>query len=225
MSDGLKDGNEPREQGKKAPQSVLQRRLTAILAADIAGFSGLMSADEQGTYERFRSHRLELIDPLIAEHRGRIVKLMGDGFLVEFGSVVSAVECAVRIQRGMASRNGGVPEGRQMKLRIGVNLGDVLVDGDDIFGNGVNIAARLEAAAEPGAIYLSSEAHRQVRQAMNADFEDLGERGLKNIPEPVRIYRLRAVPEQSSVADRSLDWMNVPRPTPPADQPSIIVLP
>jgi TolB-like protein/Tfp pilus assembly protein PilF len=113
-----------------------------------------------------------------------------------------------------------------MKLRIGVNLGDVLVEGDDIFGNGVNIAARLEAAAaEPGAIYLSSEAHRQVRQAMNADFEDLGERGLKNIPEPVRIYRLRPVPEQSSVADCSLDWMNVPRPTPPADQPSIIVLP
>ena len=215
------------DHAKGATQSVLQRRLAAILAADVAGFSRLMGADEQGTYERFRAHRLELIDPMIAEHHGRIVKLMGDGFLVEFGSVVSAVECAIRIQRGMAARNSDMQEDRRMRLRIGISLGDVLVDDDDIFGDGVNIAARLEASAKPGAICLSAEAHRHVRQAVSAEFEDLGERELKNITTPVRVYQLRPVADQPAIGDRTTDR---PRYTatplkPPTDQPSIVVLP
>jgi adenylate cyclase len=212
---------------KGATPSVPQGRLAAILAADIVGFSRLMGADEQGTYERFRAHRLELIDPMIAEHGGRIVKLMGDGFLVEFGSVVRTVECAIRIQRGMASRNSGLPEDRRMRLRIGISLGDVLVDDGDIFGDGVNIAARLDASAKPGAICLSSEAYRYVRQAVDAEFDDLGECELKNIATPVRVYQLRPVADQPIIGDRMTDRpLDTAAPLKrPMDPHSIVVLP
>ncbi len=142
------------------------RRLTAILAADVAGYSRLMGADEEGTHERLKAHLRELIEPKIAEHRGRIVKNTGDGFLAEFASVVDAVRCAVEVQRGMAERNAAIPPEKRIEFRIGINLGDVIVEGEDIFGDGVNIAARLEALAEPGGICVSrSGARSGARQA------------------------------------------------------------
>src|ERR1700692_3489856 len=134
------------------------RRLTAILAADVAGYSRLMGADEEGTLERLKAHRRELIDPKIAEHHGRIVKTTGDGMLVEFGSVVDAVRCAVEVQQRMSERNGDVPSDQRIEFRVGINLGDIIIDGDDIFGDGVNIAARLEGMAEPGTVCLSAGA-------------------------------------------------------------------
>jgi len=133
----------------------VERRLAAILAADVVGYSRLMAADEEGTLARLRAHREEFIDPTIAKHHGRIVKLMGDGALIEFASVVDAVRCALDIQRGMADRNAGVSDGQRIDFRIGVNLGDVIIEGDDIYGGGVNIAARLEGLAEPGGIVIS----------------------------------------------------------------------
>jgi len=158
-----------------------ERRLAAILAADVAGYSRLMGADEEGTLAALKAVRRELADPIIAEHRGRIVKTTGDGLLIEFQSVVDAVRCAVEIQRGMALRNAALPEGRRIEFRIGVNLGDVILDGGDIFGDGVNIAARLEALAEPGGICLAGAAHEQVRDKLDSDFEDVGEQQFKNM--------------------------------------------
>jgi adenylate cyclase len=167
------------------------RRLTAILAADVAGYSRLMGADEEGTHERLKSLRRELVDPKIAEHHGRIVKTTGDGMLVEFASVVDAVRCAAELQRAMIDREAGMPEDRRIRFRIGINLGDIIVDGDDIFGDGVNVAARLEALAEPGGICVSRTVRDQIRDKLPYSFEDMGGQSVKNIARPVRVYALR----------------------------------
>jgi adenylate cyclase len=166
------------------------RRLAAILAADVAGYSRLMGEDEAGTAKALREHRAAG-DPLIAEHGGRVVKTTGDGALIEFGSVVGAVQCAIALQKLMAARNAGITGERRMDLRMGVHLGDVLIDGDDIIGDGVNIAARLEGIAEPGGICISEDAFRRVRGRVDAEFDDIGEQNLKNIARPLRIYCVR----------------------------------
>ena len=165
------------------------RRLAAILAADIVGYSRLMGLDEAGTVEALREHRVAA-DPIIAEHGGRIVKTTGDGVLIEFGSVVGAVECALALQRLAAERNAGTPSEGRMEWRIGVHLGDVLIEGEDILGDGVNIAARLEGIAEPNGICISEDAFRQVRGKVEVEFADMGERSLKNIARPLRVYRV-----------------------------------
>src|SRR5262249_19646421 len=167
-----------------------ERKLVAILAADVVGYSRLMEVDEAGTLARLKTHRLELIDPAIAKHRGRIIKTTGDGLLVEFQSVVDAVECATEIQTRMARRNADVSPARAIQLRIGINLGDVIVEDDDIFGDGVNIAARLEALAEPGGICVSAAVRDQVGGRLDSTFEDRGEQSVKNITRPIRIYRV-----------------------------------
>src|ERR1700732_1741817 len=167
------------------------RRLAAILAADVAGYSRLMGGDEEGTHERLKSHRRELVDPKIGEHSGRIVKTTGDGLLAEFASVVDAVRCAAEVQRGMLDREPEVPGERPIRLRIGVNLGDVIVDGEDIFGDGVNVAARLEALAEPGGVCVSGTVHDQIRDRLPYLLDDLGEQSVKNIARSVRVYALR----------------------------------
>jgi adenylate cyclase len=197
------------------------RRLCAILAADIAGYSQLMGADEDGTLSALTAHLCELIDPAIAEHAGRIVKTTGDGLLVEFASVVDAVKCAVDIQRGMAERNHPVPQDRRLAFRIGLNLGDVIVQNGDLYGDGVNIAARLEALAEPGGICLSASAYEHVQGKISTvRFEDVGEHRVKNIARPVRAYRVAlgltgvapsavsAIPNSPSIAVLPLDNMS-----------------
>src|SRR5215472_5619808 len=166
------------------------RRLTAILAADVAGYSRLMGEDEEGTHERLQAHLRELIEPKTAEHRGRTVKNTGDGLLAEFQSVVEAVRCAVEVQRRMGEREADQPEERRVRFRIGINLGDVIAEGDDIFGDGVNIAARLEALAEPGGICVSRVVRDQVRDKLVVSFEDMGEQQVKNIKRPLRAYRV-----------------------------------
>jgi adenylate cyclase len=170
----------------------VERRLAAILAADVAGYSRLMGTDEEGTLERLKAHRRELLDPKIREHRGRIVKTTGDGMLVEFPSVVDAVRCAVEMQRAMVDRNAEVPEDQRITFRIGVNLGDIIVDGDDIYGDGVNIAARLEALAEPGGVCISRVVRDQIRDKLPYPFEDMGEQSVKNIARPVRAHAMSA---------------------------------
>lgn len=168
----------------------MERRLTTILAADVAGYSRLMEADEQSTYSALKTHLEELILPNVEAGNGRIVKLMGDGLLAEFDSVVSAVECALALQRGMADRNADVPEDAQLILRIGIHLGDVIVEGDDIFGDGVNVAARLEAMAEPGAVCISRQVLDQIETKINVARSDLGPCKVKNLSRPVHVYRL-----------------------------------
>jgi adenylate cyclase len=191
------------------------RRLAAILAADVAGYSRLMGADEVGTLERLKALRCELVDPKIAEHHGRIVKTTGDGMLVEFASVVDAVRCAVEVQQAMPERNTGVEADNRIELRIGINLGDVIVEGDDLYGDGVNIAARVEALADAGGVFVSNTVHDHVRDRLPFVFEDLGEQQIKNIARPVRVYRVR-------VGAAS----NPPAPALPLpDKPSIAVLP
>ena len=167
----------------------VERRLTAILAADIAGYSRLMAADEEGTLTALKTLRREVADPKIKEHRGRIVNTAGDGLLSEFASVVDAVRCAVEVQREMAARNAGVRAERRIDFRIGINLSDIIIDDNDIFGDGVNIAARLEALAEPGGICVSRMVRDQVRDKLAIAFEDMGEQQVKNIARPVRVYR------------------------------------
>src|SRR5438105_9409420 len=167
------------------------RRLTAILAADVAGYSRLMGADEEGTHERVKAHLGELVNPKIAEHRGRVVKNTGDGFLAEFASVVDAVRCAVEMQGGMAERNAATPPEKRIEFRIGINLGDVIAEEHDIFGDGVNVAARLEALAEPGGICVSGVVRDQVYDKLPYPLEDWGEKRVKNIARPVRVYALR----------------------------------
>jgi len=198
----------------------VNRRMAAILAADVAGYSRLMGADDEGTVARLKAHRRELVDPKIAEHRGRIVKPTGDGVLAEFGSVVDAVRCAIDIQRGMAERNAGEPEGSRVEFRVGINLGDIIVEIDDIHGDGVNIAARLEALAEPGGICISQTVLDHARGKIAFDVEDGGAQGLKNIAQPVHVYRVllggarrQATPQASAPA------LALP------DKPSIAVLP
>jgi adenylate cyclase len=178
------------------------RRLAAILAADVAGYSRLMGADEEGTHERLRAHLGQLVEPKIKEHRGRIVKNIGDGLLAEFPSVVDAVRCAVEVQRRMIDREPDVPEERRIRFRIGVNLGDVIVEEHDIFGDGVNVAARLEALAEPGGICISRTVRDQIRDKLPYPFEDMGDQSVKNIARPVRVYALRpeAVPDLPSAS-------------------------
>src|ERR1700726_2062281 len=168
------------------------RRLAAILAADVAGYSRLMGGNEEGTHERLKSHRRELVDPKIGEHSGRIVKTTGDGMLAEFASVVDAVRCAAELQRAMIDREARMPEDRRIEFRVGINLGDVIVEDDDIFGDGVNVAARLEALAEPGGICISRMVRDQIRDKLAYPFEDLGEQSVKNIARPVRVYALRS---------------------------------
>jgi len=167
-----------------------RRRLAAIVSLDVAGYSRLMGADEGGTLAALKSHRRELIDPKIAEHSGRIVKTTGDGLLLEFPSVVDAVRCAVDVQRGMAERNQGIDSDRRLEFRIGINVGDIIIDGDDIFGDGVNVAARLEALAEPGGICVSRAVRDQVLDKLSFTFEDLGAQQVKNIARPVDVYRV-----------------------------------
>jgi class 3 adenylate cyclase len=173
-------------------EKTVQRRLAAILAADVVGYSRLMQADEVGTLEALKAHRRELLDPVIAGHHGRIVKTTGDGALVEFGSVVDAVGCAVAIQRGMISRNVNVAEDKRIVFRIGINVGDIIIDGDDIFGDGVNIAARLETLCEPGGLCISRTANDQVRDKLALAFADLGEQTVKNISRAVGVFGLAA---------------------------------
>ena len=167
-----------------------KRRLTTILSADVAGYSRLMAADESSTLAKLKTHRKELIGPKTTEYSGRVVKHMGDGTLMEFGSVVDAVHFAVDVQRAMAERNTEVPEDQRITYRIGINIGDIIVEGEDIYGDGVNVAARLEALAEPGGICVSRSVYNQVKNKVDLDFVQLGERRVKNIPEPVSVYRI-----------------------------------
>jgi len=171
-------------------ESRVERRLAAILAADVAGYSRLMGIDEEGTLLQLKTHRKELVDPKITEYRGRIVKTTGDGMLVEFVSVVDAVRCAVDIQRNMVERNAEVPTERRIQFRVGINVGDIISDNDDIYGDGVNVAARLETLADPGGIDVSRTVHDQVRDKLNFSFEDLGEQIVKNIARPIGVHRI-----------------------------------
>jgi len=197
---------------------IATRRLAAILAADVAGYSRLMGADEEGTLERLKALRSELVDPKIAEHHGRIVKTTGDGLLVEFASVVDAVRCAVEVQRAMPERSTGVAADDRIELRIGINLGDVIVEGDDLYGDGVNIAARIEALADAGGVFVSNTVHDHVRDRLPFVFEDLGEQQVKNITRPVRVYRVR---DGTATKAPSQPAPALPLP----DKPSIAVLP
>jgi adenylate cyclase len=173
------------------PEDRIDRRLGAIFAGDIAGYSRLMSIDEEGTLRQLKGHRKELVDPKITEHRGRIVKTTGDGMLVEFASVVDAVRCAVDIQRGMGERNANVPPEKRIQFRIGLNVDDIIIDGDDIYGDGVNVAARLEALADPGGIMVSRVVHDQVQDKLGFEFDDMGEQSVKNIARPVGVHRIQ----------------------------------
>jgi adenylate cyclase len=175
----------------------VERRLAAILAADVVGYSRLMGADEAGTYARLKAILKEFVGPTIAAHHGRMVKLMGDGALVEFASVVDAVQCAVAIQQSMAESNAATPPVRRIEFRIGVNLGDVIVAGDDIYGDGINVAARLEGLAEPGGICVSRTVFDHVRTKVDLGFEHRGEHQVKNIAEPVAVYRVLTDPESA----------------------------
>ena len=186
------------------------RRLAAIVAADVAGYSRLMGLDEVGTARTLREHRA-VTDALVAKHGGRLVKSTGDGVLLEFPSVVDAVECAVAVQAVMAERNEGVPADRRMLFRIGINLGDILIEGDDILGDGVNVAARLEGIAEPGGICISSSAYDQVRGKVAVEFADLGEQRLKNIDRPVRVYAAKPKVFPGMVAPLPVRSLSAPR--------------
>jgi adenylate cyclase len=192
-----------------------KRRLAAILAADVVGYSRMMQVDEAGTLASLKSRRSEVLRPAVDRHRGRIVKFMGDGVLVEFASAVDAVECAIQLQQGMEAASTDLPEDRRIRLRIGINLGDVMVEGNDLYGDGVNIAARLESLADPGSVIVSRTVFNHVHGKVKLGFDDLGEHELKNIAEPVRIYRLR--PDGEAVTPRPVLLL--------PDKPSIAVLP
>ena len=195
----------------------VQRRLAAVLAVDVAGYSRLMGENEEGTLAALRALRREVGDPKIAEHRGRIVKTTGDGLLVEFASVVDAVRCAVEVQHEMRARNENVPEERRIEFRMGINVGDIIIEDGDIFGDGVNVAARLEALAEPGGIAVSGVVHQNVRGRVECAFEDMGDQTVKNIASPVRTYRvLLETGQPKPVAEQPLAL---------PDKPSIAVLP
>ncbi|HXV24633.1 MAG TPA: adenylate/guanylate cyclase domain-containing protein [Alphaproteobacteria bacterium] len=191
-----------------------RRRLAAILAADVVGYGRLMEQDEAGTLAALKSRRRQVLEPLLARHQGRVFKVTGDGVLVEFGSAVNAVQCAVELQQAMAAANGDQPKGHRIVLRIGVNLGDVMIEDGDRYGDGVNIAARLEQLAEPGGILVSGTTYDQVRNKIKASFDDLGPQTLKNIAEPARAYRVKGLPPAATTASR-----------PVTDKPSIAVLP
>jgi len=204
----------------------VERRLAAILAADIAGYSRLMGVDEEGTLAALKAIRRDLSDPKIAEHRGRIVKTTGDGLLIEFASVVDAVRCAVEVQHAMAERNTDIPAERRIEFRFGINLGDIIIDEGDIFGDGVNLAARLEGLAEPGGICISRVVRDEVRDKLDLAFDDLGEQSLKNIARPVRVFRIEMGPRASGPQageTPALPAADVPLALP--EKPSIAVLP
>ncbi|HEV2551137.1 MAG TPA: adenylate/guanylate cyclase domain-containing protein [Stellaceae bacterium] len=201
----------------------MERKLAAIVAADVAGYSRLMGVDETGTLAQLKAHRKELIDPKIKEHRGRIVKTTGDGILVEFPSVVEAVDCAVEMQQAMAERNAGVPEDKRITFRVGVNVGDIIVEGEDIYGDGVNVAARLQELSQPGSVCVSRTVRNQVRDKVRFGFEDLGELTVKNIARPLRVFRVSwDVPGAAGgrgAVERARPALRLP------DKPSIAVLP
>lgn len=198
----------------------VERKLTAILAADVAGYSRLVGADEEGTIARLSSHRRLLIDPKIQQHGGRIVKTTGDGLLVEFASVVEAVRCAVELQQGMASRNKDVSEDKRIEFRVGINLGDVVVEGDDLLGDGVNVASRLEGIAEPCGICISATAHETVLGKVAVDFMDMGEQQLRNIARPVRAYQVQMSKIRENRAPKTLPVASIEIP-----RLSVVVLP
>jgi adenylate cyclase len=201
----------------------VERRLAAVLAADVAGYSRLMGRDEERTHEQLRTFRKTLVDPEIAAHRGRIVKNTGDGMLVEFASAVDAARCAVEIQRAIAKANADVSPELRIEFRIGIHVGDIIIDDDDIFGDGVNIAARLEGIAEPGGVCISDDAYRQIRGKIDIAFEDMGKQALKNIAEPMPAWKMRlageAAPAVGSVSSSKIQDLSLP------DKPSIVVLP
>jgi len=197
----------------------VQRRLAAILAADVVGYTRLMGADETGTLRRLTELRQQVLEPLIAEHHGRVVKLMGDGLLVEFASVVDALTCAVGWQNAVAEREAETDEDRRLQFRIGINIGDIIVEGDDIYGDGVNIAARLEGLAEPGGVCMSRTVVNHVKGKVELDFEDMGEQQVKNISEPIRVYRV--VSDTLAVQTARSPSTVLPLP----DKPSIAVMP
>ena len=200
------------------------RRLTAILAADVAGYSRLMGADEEGTHERVQAHLGELVNPKIEEHRGRIVKNTGDGFLAAFPSVIDAVRYAVEVQRGMGERNEDTPPEKRIEFRIGINLGDVIVEEHDIFGDGVNVAARLEGLAKPGGVCVSGTVRDHIGDRLPYAFEDMGAQSVKNIARPVRVY---AVLPEAIAGTPTARVLSAPASSPPIAAPrlSIVVLP
>lgn len=200
-------------------ESEVSRRLAAVFAADMVGYSRLIELDEEGTIARQKSHRKSLIDPTIKAHNGRIVKTTGDGMLVEFASVVDAVRCAIEIQQEMLGREADVPEDRRIRYRIGVNLGDIVIDGDDILGDGVNVAARLEALAEPGGLCISGIAYEGIGGKLEAEFEDSGEQRVKNISRPIRVWRWADCPTSAATQPSGRGTSAAPR-----DRPSIAVL-
>ena len=202
----------------------VERRLAAVLAADIAGYSLLMGRDEEGTLSQLKAFRKTLVDPKIALHRGRIVKTTGDGMLVEFASAVDAARCAVEVQRGVAVQNVGVPPDIRIQFRVGIHVGDIIFDDNDIFGDGVNIAARLEGIAEPGGICISDDAQRQIRGKLDSPFEDMGPQNLKNITEPMRTWRLNSDANASAYLSPGRSAEAAKPPALP-DKPSIAVLP
>src|SRR6185312_2221360 len=193
----------------------MERRLAAILAADVAGYSRLMGIDEEGTHKNLKGHHQELVEPKIRQHRGRIIKNTGDGFLAEFTSVLDAVRCAVEIQQAMTTRNAKTPDDRRIEFRIGVHQGDIIPDSGDIFGDGVNVAARLEGIAEPGGVCISARVHEDVRTTLKLPFDDIGEQHLKNIQRPVRVYRITSGAKPAATTPS----LSLP------DRPSIAVLP
>ena len=197
----------------------VERRLAAVLAADVAGYSRLMGADEVGTLTALKAVRREIVDPAIAAHMGRIVKTTGDGMLVEFASAVDAVSCAIEVQSKIAEQDNSTPQ--KIAFRIGINIGDLIIEGDDIFGDGVNVAARVESECEPGGVCLSGSAFEQVRGKTDFTFDDLGEKSLKNIDRPVRLYAARRVGQKATAARPS----EIKKPLPLPDKPSIAVLP
>jgi adenylate cyclase len=201
----------------------LERRLAAVLAADVVGYSRLMEVDEAGTLARLKTVRLELIDPAISKCKGRIIKTTGDGMLVEFQSVTEALRCAVDFQERMARRNRDMPASRTLLYRIGINLGDVIVEGGDIFGDGVIVAARLEALAEPGGICISAAVRDQVGDRLDIAFEDLGDRQVKNIKRSIHVFKI-VLDGQTPAAGAAAPGQ-APAPQPNARKPSIAVLP
>src|ERR1700680_2937843 len=202
----------------------VDRRLAAVLAADVAGYSRLMGLNEERTLANLKSFRKTLVDPSIAAHRGRIVKTTGDGMLWEFASAVDAARCAAEVQRGMAGQNTDVPQNLRIEFRIGIHVGDIIFDDNDIFGDGVNVAARLEGIAEPGGVCISDDAQRQIRGKVDIVFDDMGPQSLKNIAEPMRTWRCR-IDANSSSATPMKPVVGVAQPLALPDKPSIAVLP
>src|SRR5258706_1457279 len=212
----------PRAWGGILSSKHVERRLAAILAADVAGSCRLIGIDEEGTLAQLKALRKTLFDPKVSDHRGRIVKNTGDGALVEFASVVDAVRCADEIQRRLAEQNTDVPQDKRIEFRIGIHVGDIIIEDDDIFGDGVNIAVRLEGIAEPGGVSISDDAHRQIRGKVEITFEDMGSQSLKNIAKLMRVWRVRIGPSSSPTTKPPTETAE---PLALPDKPSIAVLP